>query len=117
MRREVAPEITRRIVKAGDEIGAQPRQHAPLDLGEDRVGEALPERAVPVGRRLAEMRDRRARIETGVPRRRHAGVGRARLVEVEREIAGRGALADSTDERRGGKESVAPVRSRLSRYP
>src|SRR3546814_10462019 len=39
------------------------------------------------------MRELLERIGRGVPRRRHAGVGRARMVEVERKIAGHDALA------------------------
>src|SRR3546814_7966199 len=51
-----------------------------------RIGETVAECAVPVGLRLAEMRNGGERVKGGMTRRRHAGIGDARMVEVERKI-------------------------------
>src|SRR3546814_15672855 len=40
------------------------------------------------------MRDRRERVEGRVPRRRHAGIGDAWMVKIEREIVGDGAAVN-----------------------
>src|SRR3546814_18187110 len=88
MRRKVAAERDGGIVETRDEIGAKARRDAAFDLIQYGVGESLAEVAVPVGLCLAQMRDRRQRVEGRVPRRRHSAIGDARMVEIEREIVG-----------------------------
>src|SRR3546814_18120687 len=88
MRRKVAAERDGGIVETRDEIGAKARRDAAFDLIQYGVGESLAEVAVPVGLCLAQMRDRRQRVEGRVPRRRPRAIGDARMVEIEREIVG-----------------------------
>src|SRR3546814_2711566 len=77
---QVAAEIGGRVVETCDDIGAEAGRHAAFDLIQYGVGESLAEVAVPFGFRLAQMRDRRERVEGRVPRRGHAGVGDARRI-------------------------------------
>src|SRR3546814_5870748 len=60
---QVAAEIGGRVVETRDEIGAEAGRHAAFDLIQYGDGESLAEVAVPVGFYLAQMRERRERVE------------------------------------------------------